>query len=166
VDPLLHLAGTVTLKYFSADDAGNEEPVQTVIYQVDLSGPRAEASHPAGNYAAPIAVTLLCNDGTGTGCDDMYYTLDDTPPSDGNTTDEAGNVIPQTARYTGPVTIDAAAVMRVLALDVAGNTTSGIVGIYSFTSDVGDDRDNVGGVDLVLLALLGLGGLLRSRVRR
>lgn len=165
VDPLLHLAGTVTLKFFSADDAGNEESVQTVVYQVDLSGPRVEVSHPAGNYAAPIAVTLSCNDGTGSGCADMYYTLDDSPPSDGNTTDESGNVIPQTAHYTGPVVIESAAVLRVLALDNAGNQTSGIAGIYSFTSDVGDDSNNVGGMDLVMLALLGLGGLLRRVVR-
>jgi hypothetical protein len=154
VDPLLHLAGTVTLKYFSADAAGNEEPVQTVSYQVDLSGPRVEASHPAGNYAAPIAVSLTCNDGTGSGCADMYYTLNDTPPSDGSATDESGNVIPQTARYTGPITISSATILRVLALDAAGNRTSGIIGIFSFTSDAGDDRNNVGGVDLVMLLLL------------
>lgn len=168
VDPLLHLAGTVTLKYFSRDDAGNAEGAQTTVYQIDLSGPRVTASHPAGNYAAPIAVTLSCDDGTGSGCTDMYYTLDDSPPSDGNITDADGNVIPQTARYTGPIAIDAAAVLRVFVRDNAGNQTSGILGIYSFTSEVGDDRSSVGGVDLVMLMMLALGGLLRVRegVRR
>lgn len=166
VDPLLHLAGTVTLRYFSRDDAGNAEDVQTVLYQVDLAGPRVQASHPAGNYAGPIAVTLSCNDGTGSGCAGMYYTLDDTPPSDGAATDAGGNVIPQTTRYTGPIAIGSASVLRVLARDNAGNPTSGIVGIYSFTSDTGEDRSSVGGVDLVLLALLGLGGLLRCKARR
>jgi hypothetical protein len=98
----------------------------------------------------------------------MYYTLDDSPPSDGNITDADGNVIPQTARYTGPIAIDAAAVLRVFVRDNAGNQTSGILGIYSFTSEVGDDRSSVGGVDLVMLMMLALGGLLRVRegVRR
>ncbi|MGE3479884.1 MAG: chitobiase/beta-hexosaminidase C-terminal domain-containing protein [Gammaproteobacteria bacterium] len=166
VDPLLHLAGTVTLKYFSRDDAGNEEAVQTVLYQVDLSGPRVVVSHPAGNYAGPIAVTLACDDGTGSGCTDMYYTLDDSTPSDGTVTDESGNVIPQTTRYTVPVSIAAGSVLRVLALDAAGNRSSGIAGIYSFTSDTGADRNSVGGLDLLMLALLGLGGLLRRTARR
>lgn len=166
VDPLLHLAGTVTLKYFSRDDAGNQEAAQTVLYQVDLSGPAVSVSHAAGNYAGPIAVALSCNDGTGSGCVDMYYTLDNSAPSDGNITDEDGNVIPRTTRYTAPISISAGSVLRVLALDAAGNQTSGIVGIYSFTSDTGTDRNSVGGVDPLMLALLGLGVLLRSRVRR
>lgn len=164
VDPLLHLAGTVTLKYFSRDDAGNQEAVQTVLYQVDLSGPAVGVSHAAGNYAGPIAVTLSCNDGTGSGCVDMYYTLDNSTPSDGNITDEDGSVIPRTTRYTGPISISTGSVLRVLALDTAGNQTSGIVGIYSFTSDTGTDRNSVGGVDLLMLALLSLGVLLRGRV--
>lgn len=166
VDPLLHLAGTVTLKYFSRDDAGNQESTQTVLYRVDLSGPAVGVSHATGNYAAPIAVTLGCNDGTGSGCTDMYYTLDNSLPSDGTTTDENGNVLPRTERYTGPIPVSAGSVLRVLALDAAGNQTSGIVGIYSFTSDTGTDRDNVGGVDVALLVLLALGGLARCAVRR
>jgi hypothetical protein len=165
VDPLLHMAGTVTLKYFSVDDAGNQGPVQSVTYQVDLAGPQVTASHPFGNYAGPIAVTLSCNDGTGSGCADMYYTLDDTLPSDGTTTDTAGNVIPRTARYTGPITISSATVLRVLALDHAGNPTSGISGIYSFTTDAGGDRNSVGGVDPALLGLLAGFWLIRKRGR-
>ncbi|MBK9131782.1 MAG: chitobiase/beta-hexosaminidase C-terminal domain-containing protein [Gammaproteobacteria bacterium] len=156
VDPLLHLAGTVTLKYFSRDDAGNQEATQTVLYQVDLSGPAVGVSHAAGNYAGPIAVTLSCNDGTGSGCVDMYYTLDNSTPSDGNITDEDGNVIPRTTRYTDPIPISTGSVLRVLALDVAGNQTSGIVGIYSFTSDTGTDRNSVGGMDAAMLLLLAL----------
>ncbi|MCC6302294.1 MAG: chitobiase/beta-hexosaminidase C-terminal domain-containing protein [Gammaproteobacteria bacterium] len=166
VDPLLHLAGTVTLKYFSRDAAGNQEAAQTVLYRIDLSGPAVGVSHATGNYAGPIAVTLRCNDGAGSGCTDMYYTLDDSPPSDGNTTDESGNVLPRTERYTGPIPISSGSVLRVLALDVAGNQTSGIVGIYSFTSDTGTDRNSVGGMDLALLALLALGRLARCAVRR
>lgn len=157
VDPLLHLAGDVTLRYFSVDDAGNAESARTVVYQIDLSGPRVDVSHPAGNYAGAIAVTLACNDGTGSGCADMYYTLDDTTPSDGTVTDDTGNVIPQTAHYTGPITIASASVLRVLALDNAGNQTNGIIGIYSFTTDAGDDSNSVGGLDFSLLLLLALG---------
>ena len=90
-----------------------------------------------------------------------------TTPSDGATTDEAGNVIPRTAHYTGPITISSAAVLRVLALDHAGNPTSGINGIYSFTADAGGDRNSVGGVDPVLLILLaGFFWLVRKRILR
>ena len=92
----------------------------------------------------------------------MYYTLDDSTPSDGSATDESGNVIPQTARYTGPVSIAAASVLRVLALDAAGNRSSGIAGIYSFTSDTGADRNSVGGMDAATLLLLALGWWRRS----
>lgn len=165
VDPLLHLAGTVTLKYFSVDDAGNEESVQTVVYQVDLSGPRVRVSHASGNYAGLIEVTFACDDGAGSGCVDMYYTTDDTTPSDGNITDESGRVIPQTARYTGPIALDSAAILRVLALDAAGNQTSGIIGIYSFSSDI-DDRNGVGGVDFLMLLMLALAGVGRLSRRQ
>jgi len=47
-------------------------------------------------------------------------------------------------------------------LDAAGNRSSGIAGIYSFTSDTGADRNSVGGMDAATLLLLALGWWRRS----
>jgi len=143
VDPLRDLAGPVTLKYFSVDAAGNSEAdligIHLENYFVDLAAPVVSASLVSGSYTPPQTVTITCDDGVGSGCAAMYYTLDDTTPSDQPTTDSQGNVV-MPVLYTGPLTLSEGAVINVLAIDNAGNRSTALVGIYSFSSEKGSTR--------------------------
>jgi len=143
VDPLQDLAGPVTLKYFSVDAAGNSEADLTGIHSenffVDLAAPVVSASLVSGSYTPPQTVTITCDDGVGSGCAAMYYTLDDTTPSDQPTTDSQGNVV-MPVLYTGPLTLSEGAIINVLAIDNAGNRSTALVGIYSFSSEKGSTR--------------------------
>jgi len=143
VDPLRDLAGPVTLKYFSVDAAGNSEAdligIHSENFFVDLAAPVVSASLVSGSYTPPQTVTLTCDDGVGSGCAAMYYTLDDTTPSDQPTTDSQGNVV-MPVLYTGPLTLSEGAIINVLAIDNAGNRSTALVGIYSFSSEKGSTR--------------------------
>jgi hypothetical protein len=158
VDPLLHMAGTVELRVFAVDDAGNRETPQSRVYRIDLAGPRITPSHPGGNYVGQQSISLQCDDGTGSGCASLFYTLNGAQPA----LDETGAPLPPARRYDGPIVLDSAAALHVLALDLAGNATNGVLGIYAFTAPTAQTRSGVGALDgaglLALLAVLAAGG--------
>lgn len=158
VDPLQHLAGFVVLRVAATDDAGNVETPQSRVYQIDLAGPRIVPSHSSGNYVAPQSIGLQCDDGAGSGCAAMFYTLNGMLP----VLDEAGEPLPPARRYQGPFMLDSAGALNVLALDMAGNSTSGVVAIYAFTAPTAQTRSGVGAFDIAgliaLLAALVVGG--------
>jgi hypothetical protein len=157
VDPLQHLSGTFTLRVFSIDDAGNREDTQDIVYRVDLAAPVVTPSLPSGTFIAPATLSLECDDGAGSGCDSMYYTTDNRTPSDGTVRDVAGDLIPATARYEGPLTLTDATILRVLAIDRAGNASSQIIGVYALSEQTRETRSGVGVADwALLLALLSL----------
>lgn len=150
VDPLLHLAGTVTLRVSSIDGAGNVEAPQTRVYQIDLAPPRVTPSRPSGNYVAPQTIGLQCEDGAGSGCAGVFYTLNGTLPQ----LDEAGEPLPPALRYEAPLALSSATALAVLALDNAGNSTASIIGVYAFTAPSTESTSGVGGVDPMLLVSL------------
>ncbi len=163
VDPLQHLSGVFTLRVFSLDGAGNQEATKDLIFRVDLAPPVVTASLPSGTFVAPATLSLECNDGTGSGCAAMFYTTDNSTPSDGTQRDLSGNLIPESARYEGPLTLTKATVLRVFAADRAGNSSSEIIGIYALSDPTRETRSGVGAVDYaLLLILLGLGVLRRN----
>ena len=157
-----HLAGPVTLRYFSVDAAGNSEAdligIHSDNFFVDLAAPLVSASLVSGSYTPPQTLTITCDDGVGSGCAAMYYTLDDTTPTDQPTTDSQGNVV-MPVLYTGPLTLSEGAIVNVLAIDNAGNRATALVGIYSFTSEKGS-TSSVGALSpaalLVVSLLLGV----------
>jgi FtsP/CotA-like multicopper oxidase with cupredoxin domain len=82
---------------------------------LDTSPPVTTASPSAGNYAAPmVTVNLTCSDGTGTGCDRIYFTTDGSTPA-----------VPPTGStqiYTAPIILTATATtLKYLSVDLAGN---------------------------------------------
>jgi len=90
------------------DKAGNrlEEKIQIV----DTIAPITTASPPGGVYNATQTVLLTCNDGSGSGCDKIYYTTDGTTPSTSSQV------------YSSPINISVTTTLKFFARDVAGNS--------------------------------------------
>jgi len=58
---------------------------------------------------SPLAITLTCNDGSGDGCLETYYTIDGTTPNRASTV------------YTGPISIWSKTTLKYFSIDKAGN---------------------------------------------
>lgn len=160
VDPLRHLAGTVTLRAIAIDGAGNAEPPRSRSYTIDLAAPLVSASVPNGNYVAPLTVALSCDDGLGSGCAALYYRVDGVEPE----LDDAGEPVPPARTYRDPLVLESAASLSVLAFDNAGNRRSGLIAVYALTAPEAQSESGVGASGLGWLVLMG-GGLLGVAVR-
>ncbi|GEM_PF-3107567 len=104
------IAGTTTLKFFGKDKAGNSESVKTEVYTIDTAAPVTMASPAGGTYYMTQSVTLSCTDGTGAGCDKIYYSTDGTTPT---TTSPV---------YSTPISIASTTTLKFFAKDKAGNS--------------------------------------------
>lgn len=150
--PLESLEGATTLKFFSVDNAGNVESViNSVNYVVDITLPVVSLSLPSATYAPPQTIALNCDDGSGSGCSEIYYTTDLSAPTD------------QSTKYsdTGPLTISSATVVRAIAVDLAGNFSTEVVGIYTFTIGAGESHSGTGSSDPLLLFIVLTGFVIR-----
>ena len=107
----LALSATTTLRYFSADRAGNTEAVKTQTYTIiyDTAEPVTTATPAGGTYDGARTVTLSCSDGAGSGCDKTYYTTDGSVPT------TASSV------YSIPLTMSVTTTLRYFSVDRAGN---------------------------------------------
>ena len=111
------------LKFFSEDLAGNIEIVRTESYiiriaPVDSTPPATTATPVGGTYAAAQSVVLACDDGTGSGCDTTYYSLDGTDPT------TASSV------YAGAIPIADDTTLKFFSEDLAGNAESAQTEVY------------------------------------
>jgi len=154
-------AATITLKFFALDQAGNQGAVVNEVYDIDLLPPVTSSSLPDGLYPPPQQVVLTCDDGPGSGCATVYFTLDGSVPSDGTVKDSNGNIIPVSSIYGQPLALSQPTELNVLSLDKVGNRSTALVGIYSFTQQ-GNKGSTIGALDGDLLTLLLL-VLLRRR---
>ena len=109
------LTSTTTVRYFSVDQAGNAEPLQSQTIQVDTLAPTTtvrcnSATCSAGWYTSAVSVTLSATDGTGgSGVAATYYTADGSTPTSSSTP------------YTGPISIAQTATVKFFSVDTAGN---------------------------------------------
>lgn len=110
------IASSTDLRFFSRDNSGNSEGVQTVSYVIDLTPPVTTANPLGGSYESAPLVTLSCGDGTGTGCSRTYYCV-------------GANCNPATL-YTGPVPINDSAVLRFYSVDNAQNSETIVTRSY------------------------------------
>ncbi len=103
-----------TLNYFSIDNAGNVENINTQTYILDNIAPITSASEIAGSYQAPITVALSCAEITpGSGCKNIYYTTDGSTPAINSTT---------TNLYDGnSININETSLLRYFSTDNANN---------------------------------------------
>jgi YD repeat-containing protein len=106
----ISIASTTTLKFFAQDKAGNSEAVKTEVYTIDTAAPVTTASPAGGTYYMTQSVTLSCTDGTGAGCDKIYYTTDGTTPT-------AASPV-----YVSPISIASTTMLKFFGSDKAGNT--------------------------------------------
>jgi hypothetical protein len=121
------IAATTTLKFFSVDSAGNQEPVRTAVYTInrpptDSQAPTTTANPAGGRYDSAQTVTLACTDGSGgssSGCANTYYTTDGSNPTTGST------------RYTGPISLGFATTLKFFSVDSAGNQESARTEVYN-----------------------------------
>jgi len=150
--------GTVTLKYFSVDKTGNQEGTNTAVYTLDQNAPVVTADPLGATYSGPVDVTLTCDDQGGSGCKDIYYTLDGSKPSDGTVPASDGvSLVPPTTRYTGPIHLTGGAPVSVFVIDNAGNSATSLLAIYSFNANRADSRHGLAALDYpILLMLAGL----------
>ncbi|MBJ6725341.1 chitobiase/beta-hexosaminidase C-terminal domain-containing protein [Geomesophilobacter sediminis] len=105
-----YLTNSSDLRFYSTDNSGNSEAVQTVSYVIDKTPPVTSASPSAGTYTEAPVVTLSCSDGSGTGCNQTYYC---TGP----------NCTPN-INYSVPIRINDTTVLRFYSSDNAYNNES------------------------------------------
>ncbi|MBN1662325.1 MAG: chitobiase/beta-hexosaminidase C-terminal domain-containing protein [Deltaproteobacteria bacterium] len=91
---------------FAYNESGNR--TQKTVTSADGNAPVTTASPLGGTYLSAQSVSLICDDGAGTGCDKVYYTTDGTAPTTGSTI------------YTAPLTIDVTTALKFFATDLAG----------------------------------------------
>ncbi|MGQ9586961.1 MAG: OmpL47-type beta-barrel domain-containing protein [Thermoplasmata archaeon] len=72
--------GVHTLEFYSVDNAGNEEPVQSAEVKIDLRAPVTSASLSGTGsgewWSSDVTVTLTADDGAGSGVDITVYIVD------------------------------------------------------------------------------------------
>ena len=99
-----------TIKFFSIDNAGNQEAVQTVSYVIETVAPVTTATPSGGALGiGENVITLICSDSGGGGCGNTYYTLDGTAPT-------ASSLV-----YASPITLQDDATLQFFSVDNAGN---------------------------------------------
>jgi len=135
----LKLNGNTLIKYFSVDNVGNREQViHFAQYFIDLAPPVSSANPPGDEVymSQKLVITLSCTDGTGTGCANIFYTVDGSPPTTSS------------VRYTGPIVIKESTVLKYFAVDKANNEE----GIHrvSYVNTYG----GIGSVNWFLVSLL------------
>ncbi|HEX5753266.1 MAG TPA: chitobiase/beta-hexosaminidase C-terminal domain-containing protein [Archangium sp.] len=120
----LSISADTTLKFFSVDAAGNEEPVRTETYVIDTVKPTVAAAPAGGFYRSARDITLTCTDNTGgSGCGAIHYTTNGSTPDTGST------------EYTAPITLSADTTLKFVAVDKVGNESAVQTEVYTFDAE-------------------------------
>ncbi len=110
--------GDGTVIEYVYDSNGNRLEIR--VPGPDTTPPTTTASPPGGVYAPGQTVTLMCNDGSGWGCDKIYYTTDGSTPTTSS------------AIYSAPVPVSNTT-LKFFATDLAMNSES--VKTETYTTD-------------------------------
>ena len=105
----------VTIKFFSVDNAGNQEEVQTASYMIETIPPVTTADPTGGVLGSGgNSITLTCTDTGGGTCAATYYTLDGSTPTTSSTV------------YVDPIILQDDTTLKFFSVDSAGNTESSV----------------------------------------
>ncbi len=102
--------GTKTVYARFRDKAGNWSTVYSDTIVLDATTPVTTASPAGGVSQTTQTVTLTCSEGTGTGCDKIYYTTDGTTPTT------------LSSVYSTSISISTTKTLKYFATDKAGNS--------------------------------------------
>ncbi|MBI5508577.1 MAG: chitobiase/beta-hexosaminidase C-terminal domain-containing protein [Deltaproteobacteria bacterium] len=106
----MRLDAETTVKFFATDTAGNASPVKSEYYSFDYLAPLTFAAPGSGTYDHVVDAMLTCDDGAGSGCAEIYYTLDGSDPD------------PRySPSYVTSVEIVLSTVLKFRGVDYAGN---------------------------------------------
>jgi len=103
--------GSHTVSVVGRDEAGNWQPTSagtTVVWTVDATSPVSDAQPGGGVYGETQLVALSCDDASGSGCDETYYTVDGSEPTPLDT-------------FAAAITIAEDTTIRFFSVDNAGN---------------------------------------------
>ncbi|OPY89115.1 MAG: Nickel uptake substrate-specific transmembrane region [Smithella sp. PtaU1.Bin162] len=127
------------------DESGNRT-VKNII-AVDTIPPVTTATPAGGTYNTAQTVTLTCNDGTGSGCNKIYYTTNGTTPTTSSPI------------YSAPIAIAVTTTLKYFAQDLAGNTENVQSQTYTITAGnslqvalLKDEQNILAGVHLYLFS--------------
>ncbi len=140
-----------SIRYFSVDQAGNDEPVHTSpAAKVDTSKPSTGNNVDSNWHGGPVSVTLTPDDGSGSGIAHTYYTTDGTTPTSASaqypqttptlsngesvkffSVDAVGNA--ETVKSAGPAKVDTTA--PTTSDDYDGSLTGGPQTVHLSASD-------------------------------
>jgi peptidoglycan/xylan/chitin deacetylase (PgdA/CDA1 family) len=124
------VSSTTTVKYRAWDNAGNVEPTNTRLIQIDTAAPSSSiacnGSACSGTpYSSAVTVSLSANDGS-SGVAEVHYTIDGSDPTLFSPV------------YTGTFSLSASATVKYRAWDNAGNmepTNSQLIQIQTAPAD-------------------------------
>lgn len=107
------IEATARLRFLSVDRAGNAEGARSADYVVDARPPTVSSTPRSGIYGRGQAITLSCDDGAGSGCASIHYTLDGSAPSTAS------------AIYSSPLQLPPSVTVRLrfIAVDRAGHVS-------------------------------------------
>jgi hypothetical protein len=109
------VSATTSVQFFSVDNAGNAEAVNSQTIQIDTVAPITLITCNAtacstGSYATSVTVALTPTDNTGgSGVAATYYTTNGSPPTTSSTL------------YTGSFTVSGTTTVKFFSVDSAGN---------------------------------------------
>ncbi len=129
--------GTKTVYVEFKDGAGNWSLPFSGTILLDATAPTTTASPVAGTYGTAQSVTLTCDDGTGSGCDKIYYSVDGTNPA---------------TLYSSPINISADTMLKYFATDLTSNSEAVKTGTYIIDASLCPDFPvQIGGTSYLTL---------------
>jgi len=111
--------GNKTVYFKFMDTAGNWSALQNRTILLDTVLPATTASPSGGIYTTAQTVTLTCDDGTGSGCGNIYYTTNGSTPTTSSSV------------YSSPLNVTATTTLKYFAKDAAGNSETVKTQVYT-----------------------------------
>ncbi len=124
--PARCLLALLALPLASACDSSTPEPTPPPEAE-DTAAPTSRASPAGGEYAAGVSVSLLCDDGEGSGCAATHYTRDGSEPTRAS------------PAFRDALALSADTTLKFFSVDKAGNVEAVHTERYTFAPATGGD---------------------------